>query len=216
MWRDLGIRWAITGKLLDAHCFEYENGPFEVICFPSPVSSAMPYYCFSMGSPLELFPSSPLLPNGRNGCSRLTHVMWISWAGFLWEHWTSVLVLVIQTLISSHPWRSGKVLKIEALLFVWNQSDLGGRTFSWKCLYFCQVVSMSLLSLQSTMLELCSNRLSDFPELDGLKKALAFPCLLQEFYWIYFPKPIATLQWYMCLTCFLTLHTTHFCLIKVW
>lgn len=191
MCRDLGIRWAITGKLLDAHCFELENGPFEAICFPTPFSSAMLYYSFGMGSPLELFPSSPVSISTKgipywNGCSRLTHVMLISWSGFLWEQWTGFLVPVIQTLISSHSFRSGKAQKIQTVLFVWNQSDLGGRTFFWECLYFCQVVSMSLLSQQSALLGLCSNRLSDFPDLVGFKPALAFPCLVQEFSWIFF------------------------------
>lgn len=35
----LGIRLAISGKLLDAHCFEPAAGPSEVICFPSPASA---------------------------------------------------------------------------------------------------------------------------------------------------------------------------------
>lgn len=126
MWRDLAIRWAITGKLLDAHCFEHENNPFEAICFLSPVSSAMPYYSFSKGSPLELFPSSPPLPNGRIGCSRLTHGTWISWgAFFLWEQWTGFLVPVIQTLIFSHSFRGGKVLKIQDFLSEISQIWMG-------------------------------------------------------------------------------------------
>lgn len=143
---------------MDAHCFELENGPFEAICFPSPISSAMPSCSFSVGSPLALFPSSsPPLPVSSkgipywNGCSRLTHVTWISWSGFLWEQWSGFLVLVIQTFIFSPSFKGGKVLKIQTFLFVWNQSDLGGRNLFWKCLYFCQVVSMSLLPQQSTL-----------------------------------------------------------------